>query len=127
MTSASMSRHRSRCARTLALPPSPYVPSNDGNTSAIRTAESGIAHDLAIALEGRVVGEYVDRSAPVCRADRLCQVVDPPMVDAGVAQPHRDIARPLAGGDGMTTVQHLERHVPQPRRVATVRGAGVDG
>src|SRR3954467_7539524 len=103
-----MSRHRSRCARTLALPPSPYVPSNDGNTSAIRTADSGIAHDLAIALECRVVGEYVDRAAPVGRADRLGEVVHPHVLDTGVAQPHRDIAGSFARRDGMTAAQHLE-------------------
>src|SRR3954466_11203917 len=96
-----MSRHRSRCARTLALPPSPYVPSNDGNTSAIRTADSGIAHDLAITLERRVVGEYVDGTAPVSRSDRLGQVVHPDVLDAGVAEPHRNVAGSLTGRDGM--------------------------
>src|SRR5438270_8501801 len=98
MTSASMLRHRSRCARTLALPPSPYVPSSDGNTSAIRTADSGIAHNLAVALEGGVVREYVDRSArPRCRAvrraHRLREVVDANVLHSGVAQPHCDVAR----------------------------------
>src|SRR3954447_12405130 len=98
MTSASMSRQRSRCARTLALPPSPYVPSNDGNTNAIRTADSGIAHDLAIALERRVVGEYVDRApGSSCRAtrsaDRLGQVIHSHVFDAGVAKPHRNVTR----------------------------------
>src|SRR3954471_4685746 len=106
-----MSRHRSRCARTLALPPSPYVPSNDGNTSAIRTADSGIAHDLAITLERRVVGEYVDRSAPVGSADRVCQVVHPHVLDTGVAQPYGHVAGSFAGRDGMPAAQHLERHV----------------
>src|SRR4051794_31622378 len=126
-SSASMSRHRSRCARTLALPPSPYVPSNDGNTSAIRTADSGIAHNLAIALERRVVGEYVDGTAPVGRADRLRQFVHPHMLDAGIAQPHRDVAGSLAGRDGMTAAKHLERHVPQPGGIAAFGGARVDG
>src|SRR5947209_15950741 len=127
MTSASMLRHRSRCARTLALPPSPYVPSNDGNTSAIRTADSGITHDLAVALERGVVGEYVDRTAPVRRADRLCQVVDAHVLHARVAQADGDIARSLAGRHRVPATQHLEGHVPQPRRVATVGRAGIDG
>src|SRR3954447_4168786 len=101
MTSASMSRQRSRCARTLAFPPSPYVPSNEGNTSATRTADSGIAHDLAVALERRVVGEHVDRSAPVCRADGLGEVVHPHVLDTGVAQPHRHVAGSFTGRDGV--------------------------
>src|SRR3954447_6767731 len=86
--SAAMPRQRSRWARTLALPPSPYVPSNDGNTSAIRTADSRLSHDLAIALERRVVREYVDRSGrTTCRAgraNRLRQIVDANMLDSGV-------------------------------------------
>src|SRR3954466_15448454 len=103
-----MSRQRRRCARTLAFPPSPYVPSNDGNTNAIRTADSGIAHDLAIALEGRVVGEYVDRvPGSSCRAtgraDRLGQVIDSHVFDTGIAQPHRNVATSFTGRDGMTT------------------------
>src|SRR4051812_23658175 len=102
MTSASIWRQRSRCARTLALPPSPYVPSNDGNTSAIRTVDSGIAHHLAVALERRVVREYVDRAAPMCRADRLGQVIHPYVLDAGIAEPHRDVAGSLTGRNRMT-------------------------
>src|SRR5438270_12268221 len=127
MTSASMLRHRSRCARTLALPPSPYVPSNDGNTSAIRTADSGITHDLAVALERGVVGEYVDRTAPVCRADRLRQIVDSHMFDPGVTKPHRNVARALSGRNRVPPAEHFERHVPQPRRITAVSGACVHG
>src|SRR5579885_2114010 len=94
-TSASYPRQRSRCASTLALPPSPYVPSNDGKTSAIRTAPSAMSQHLAIGLERRVVGEDLDRSAAVRRRQRRRRVVYPHVVDARVAQPYGDVAGPL--------------------------------
>src|SRR4051812_29989787 len=107
--SAAMPRQRSRWASTLALPPSPYVPSSDGNTSAIRTASvrgrSGIADDLAVGLEGAVVGEHLDRAAALHRAQCLIRVVDAHVLDPGVAQPDGHIPRALAGRDGMPAVQ----------------------
>src|SRR3954467_9436829 len=93
--SAAMPRQRSRCASTLALPPSPYVPSSDGNTSAIRTASlcdrSGIADHLAIRLERAVVGEHLDRSAALHRAQRLVRVAHAHVLDPGVPQPDGDV------------------------------------
>ena len=63
MTSAGIPRHRKRCARTLAFPPSPYVPSSDGNTSAMRTG-SPMTNHAAITLERGVVRQYLD---PIAR------------------------------------------------------------
>src|SRR3954467_11150740 len=124
IVSAATSRPRSRCASTLAFPPSPYVPSSDGKTRAIRTASprgrSGIAENFAIALERAVVGQHLDRTAAVYGAQRVIGIVDAVMVDAGVAQPHRDVAGTVTGRHRVPAAQSLERHVPQPRRVAAV-------
>src|SRR4051794_23027236 len=86
IVSPAMSRQRNRCASTLALPPSPYVPSNEGKTRAIRTASprarSGIADHFPVALERAVVGEHLDRAAALHGAQRLVGVVDANVVDA---------------------------------------------
>ena len=48
------------------------------------------------------------------------------MVDAGIPQAHREVPGPLAGRHHEPPLQPLELHVPQPRRVVTVRDPGVD-
>ena len=46
--------------------------------------------------------------------ERGSRVVDADVIDAGVPQPHRDVARAFAGRDRVPSAQHFERHVPEP-------------
>src|SRR5438128_379275 len=121
-----MPRHRRRWASTMPLPPSPYVPSSSGYSRQMPT-RSGGTDGPADVLERRVVGGDVD-VAPTGRArgaDRVDVVPDERVLDIGVAQPDREVAPAVTGGHDEPAAEALERHVPQPRRVAAVGDAGV--
>src|SRR5580704_1827025 len=103
-----MPRQRSRCASTVALPPSPYVPSTDGKTRATRTGSSrwrsATSDDLAVGLEGGVVGEHLDRAVATCGLQRRAGILEPAVLDSGVVQAHRHVTRALAGGHGESSL-----------------------
>ncbi len=127
------SRHRSRWVSTTALPPSPYVPSNSGNSSAMRTALSHARHAGRPQLtseisEHGVVGEHVDLGRFVERAETFEDVAVPHLaVDLGVVQSHREVGATLTRCDHLATAEPFELDVPQPRRISTVCNARVDG
>src|SRR4051812_39292826 len=89
------------------------------------TVLSSTAELPAGVLERAVVGGEID----VARAGRLHGrgvSVDEAMFDLRVPQADGEVATTFAGGDHQPALQTLERHVPQPRRIATVLDPGVD-
>src|SRR5664279_6214711 len=94
--------------------------------SAMPTWESPIADDLAEGLEGGVVRHRLDRVLRRDNPQRIATFAHLKMLDAGVAQPYRDVRAALAGGDDPPSAQLLERYVPEPGRVGTVGYVGVD-
>src|SRR3954447_20120583 len=153
VTSAGRSRHARRRSSTCALPRSPYVPRRSWASTTMRTVDAVTLPSLTLGLadarsmlwlrgpgphcgpavqqaldlaEGGVRGQDVSLQL-ASRVERGGERRLDVVVDAGVAQAHRQVGGPLAGDDHAAAVQPLQRHVVQPRRIAPVRAVGVEG
>src|SRR5437016_12159577 len=90
------------------------------------TESAGTGGGADDALEGGVVGGAVDgrRAEAPYRVEWVAACL---VLDVGIAQAHREVGRPLPGGDDAAPSKPFERHVPEPRRVAPVGHARIDG
>src|SRR3954449_11695466 len=103
VTSEGRSRHARRRSSTCALPRSPYVPRRSWASTTMRTVDSNTVECLLDLAEGGVRGQDVGSqlASPVERGgERRLDVV----LDAGVAQAHRQVGGPLAGDDHRSAV-----------------------
>src|SRR3954452_19481824 len=95
--------------------------------SAISTAESATAVELPresqkIRIRRRDHDGILLRGAR--REERRGRVLA--VLDTRVIEPDGEVGRPFARGDYFAARELLERHVPQPRRIASVGAACVD-
>src|SRR6478735_2835316 len=124
-----MPRRVQRALIATALPPSPYVPISSGYTSTmVRVRVSATATHL---LERRVRREHGEVAVGQRRRERVrvAHVARPGCAhrrDPGVDEPQLEVGGTLTEHTDGATGEDLEGHVPQPRRVGAVLGAGVD-
>src|SRR5262245_29122798 len=113
-TSAACSRQWHRCPSTSAFPRSPYVPSNSGYTSPIRTADSrAIAEPPVQRRELCVRAQEYGFVAGECGGGAE-RVGIHPVLDVGVTQAYRDVEVPLTRSCRGQAAQQLVGHIPEP-------------
>src|SRR5690349_4788811 len=120
--SASKPLRRNRCRITTELPPSPYVPMTSGRTSPIRTVDSATARPTERPVQGkerRVVRDDLDM-AGWARRNGIDGIVHQRVLDARVAESHREVGAALTCGHHRMVHEVLEVDVPQPGEVLAV-------